>query len=95
MDLLRASLGRSSGLLFLQILFVLAGKLPGVVFVVVQMKDFDFVALIQGRPELVFAEQCFRFHWLFACVAGCFYVWHAANLPPGRGQRKRNLRERL
>jgi hypothetical protein len=39
-----------------QILFVLPGELPGVMDVIGKMHDFDFVAFIQRRPELVFAE---------------------------------------
>jgi hypothetical protein len=41
-----------------------------------EMHDFDFVALIQRQPELVFAEQRFCFHCLFACVADCLYRLH-------------------
>lgn len=41
-----------------------------------EMHDFDFVAFIQRQPELVFAEQRFCFHCLFAFVADCLYRLH-------------------
>jgi hypothetical protein len=41
-----------------------------------KMHDFDFVAFIQRQPELVFAEQRFCFHCLFAFVADCLYGLH-------------------
>lgn len=41
-----------------------------------KMHDFDFVAFIQRQPELVFAEQRFCLHCLFAFVADCLYGLH-------------------
>ncbi len=44
--------------------------------ITVKMHDFDFVAFIQRQPELVFAEQRFCVHCLFAFVADCLYRLH-------------------
>jgi hypothetical protein len=46
----------SRGARLTQILFVLPGELPGVMDIIGKMHDFDFVAFIQRRPKLVFAE---------------------------------------
>ena len=46
----------SRGARLTQILFVLPGELPGVMDIIGKMHDFDFVALIQRGPKLVFAE---------------------------------------
>ncbi len=59
-----------------QILFVLSSELPRVMDIIGKMHDFDFVASIQRQPELVFAEQRFCFHCLFAFVANCLYGLH-------------------
>jgi len=47
---------RSGGSCLAQILFVLSGEFPCVVDIIGKMHDFDFVAFIQRRPKLVFAE---------------------------------------
>jgi hypothetical protein len=60
-----------------QLLFVLSSELPRVMVIIGKMHDFDFVAFIQRRPELVFAEYRFRFHRLLAFVAECLYRLHA------------------
>jgi hypothetical protein len=41
-----------------------------------KMHDFDFVSSIQRQPKLIFAEQRFCFHCLFALVADCLYGLH-------------------
>ena len=66
----------SCGSRLTQIIFVLSGELPRVMNIIGKMHDFDFVAFIQRQPELVFAEQRFCFHCLFAFVADCLYGLH-------------------
>ena len=46
----------SRGARLTQILFVLSGEFPRVMNIIGKMHDFDFVALIQGQPQLVFRE---------------------------------------
>src|SRR5260370_9781511 len=70
------ALSCSCGSRLSQILFVLSRELPRVMDIIGEMHDFDFVAFIQRQPELVFAEQRFCFHCLFAFVADCLYRLH-------------------
>lgn len=74
----QGGLGCSCSARFTQILFVLPSELPRVMDIALKVHDFDFVAFIQRRPELVFTEQWFRFHCLLAFVADCLYGLHVS-----------------